>query len=172
MPLSLAARAARQAQAANLYARGDSGPQIAAQLGCSFGTVYLDLHRLGVPRRRPGPQGHRAFPPARKALADAAADLYRSGLSLRQIAAQQERSYVTVRLDLCHLGVSLRPSGGAARKLTPRQALAAKTAAFYRAGKTVREIAQEQGRSIGTVWSDLHEQGVKLRGRVRRRRPA
>ncbi len=94
--------------------------------------------------------------------------LYESGLSLDQVAVRLRVGPTTVAKRLRELGVVIRPSGSRFLHTLTKERL---RVLYVREGRTMRNIADEVGCSIATVYRLVRAYGVR-RGRRGPRRQA
>jgi transposase len=159
-------------QISTAYLGGVSIRQISREVGRSYGFVHRALIDSGVTLRERG--GDRwpvkgLSPEEKRRVMEQLSAAYCRGDSINEIARDVGWSYGFVRQRLIDSGVRLRPPYGhtmADSWLSPeeKRRVAARIAAAYRRGDSIRKIAMDVGRSYTFVRKRLIASGVSLRG--------
>lgn len=109
-------RSAMRARAMALYETGLSIREVAAKLGCSFGTVRTILHKADVTLRPQGAVRGRSIVSATDATR-----LYGEGMGIRAVAAELGVKKDSVRKALLDAGVTLRRRGRVQARTEPKE---------------------------------------------------
>ena len=132
------------------YRAGAELEAIRESFGISTGTVRAVLRRTGVPLRVPAPAVPDQAVPAIVAE-------YRAGATLRTLGRRYGVSRATIHTVLKRQGVARRPACPRPAA-PPRQA--AVIAADYRAGDSIRALADRHGVGYDAIAAALESQGV------------
>lgn len=147
-----------------------SAVQVAEELGVSSAGVYLALKRLDIPRRGHKDaalnQGRTKRVPWKKVAKE-----YLRGATCDDLANKYGCANTTITYHLRGMGVSVRKAGESKKgKLAPRVHIDTDLAVkLNQEGKTLPEISDELGVSLGTLHYRLRSIGYKARSGLRAR---
>ena len=142
------------------YLAGSSAKDISDKLGCSESLIYNILRKNSV-QIRPRGKGNKG---KRHAVAwekaEYICDSYHKGLSAKKIANQLDYNIVTIYKILRQNGVQIRSSKrGIGIDLREKAEYICRS---YREGMLVKEIANQFGCSIASIYRILHENNVPV----------